>query len=43
VDALKCGGTGLGKLHGEPISTEVAPEMLARQQLDIGLIVNYEN
>jgi len=42
-DALKCHWGGLGKLHGKPGSTEITPEVLAKQHLDIGLIVNHEN
>ena len=30
-NALKCYGGGLGKLHGEPASTEVVPELLPEQ------------
>jgi hypothetical protein len=33
----------LGKLHGEPASAEVSPEVLAKQGLDIRLIVYHEN
>ena len=33
----------MGKLHREPASAEVAPELLAEQHLDIRLIVNHEN
>jgi hypothetical protein len=33
----------LGKLHREPGSAEVSPELLAEQNLDISLIVNHEN
>src|ERR1700719_2505110 len=42
-DALKCGGGGLGKLHGEPVSAKVAAELLAKQHFDIGLIIDHEN
>ena len=34
---------GLGKFHGEAASAEVAPELLAKQHLDVRLIVNHEN
>jgi hypothetical protein len=33
----------LGKFHGEPASAEVAPEVLAKQHLDIRLVINHEN
>src|SRR5208282_1940504 len=33
----------LGKLHGEPASAKVAPELLAKQNLDIRLIIDHEN
>ena len=42
-DALKGHGGGLRKLHCEAVSAEVAPELLAEQNLDIGLIINHEN
>ena len=42
-DALKRHRGGLGKLHREPASAEVAPEVLAKQNLDIGLIIDHEN
>ena len=42
-DALKCDGGGLGKLHGEAVGAEVAPEVLAKQHLDIRFIVDDEN
>jgi hypothetical protein len=43
TDALKRGWTGLGKLHGKPASTQIAPEALAKQQLNVRLIINHEN
>jgi hypothetical protein len=33
----------LRKRHGEPISAEVTPEVLAKQHLDIRLIIDHEN
>ena len=42
-DALKCHGGGLRKLHCEAASAKVAPELLAEQNLHIGLIINHEN
>jgi hypothetical protein len=33
----------LGKLHCKAASAEVAPELLAEQELDVSLIVNHEN
>jgi hypothetical protein len=33
----------LRKLHREAVGAEVAPELLAEQDLHIGLIINYEN
>ena len=42
-DPLKCGGGGLGKLHGEAASAEVVPELLPEQDFDIRLIVDHEN
>jgi hypothetical protein len=43
VNALKCGGTGSGKLHSEPCAAKVTPEVLAKQHLDIRLVVDHEN
>jgi hypothetical protein len=40
---MKRGRGGLGKLYGEPASAEVVPKVLAKQCLNIRLIVNYEN
>jgi hypothetical protein len=37
-NALKCYGGGLGKLHGEPASTEVVPE-LGRNSTSSGFCV----
>jgi hypothetical protein len=33
----------LRKLHREPATAQVAPELLAEQRFDIRLIVNHEN
>jgi hypothetical protein len=33
----------LGKLHGEPASAQIAPELLAKQYLDIGFVVDHED
>jgi hypothetical protein len=33
----------LGELHGEPASAEIAPEVLAKQHLDIRLVIDHEN
>jgi hypothetical protein len=43
ADALKCHGRGLRKFHCEPAGAEVAPELLAEQNLRIGLIVDHKN
>ena len=43
ADALKCHGGGLRKFHCEAVGAEVAPELLAKQQLDIRLVVDHEN
>ena len=40
---LKRRRSGLGKFHGEPAGTQIAPELLAKQHFDIGLIVDHEN
>ena len=42
-NAPKGHGGGLGKLHGEPASAKVAPELLSEQNLDVRLVVNHEN
>ena len=42
-DALQRRGGGLRKLHREAPGAQIAPELLAEQHLDIGLIVNHEN
>ena len=42
-DALKGHGGGLRKLHCEAVGAKVAPELLAEQNLHIGLIINHEN
>ena len=42
-NALKRHGSGLRKFHRETGGAEVAPELLAEQNLDIRFIVNYEN
>ena len=42
-DALERHAGGLGKLHREATGAEVAPELLAEQNLHIGLIINHEN
>ena len=42
-DALKGHGGGLRKFHCEAVSAEVAPELLAEQNLHIGLVVDHEN
>ena len=42
-DALKCHGSGLRKFHREPVSAEIAPELLAEQNLDIRLVIDHEN
>ena len=43
ADALKCHGAGLSKLHRIATFAEVAPKLLAEQNLHVGLIVNHEN
>jgi hypothetical protein len=42
-DALERRWGRLGKLHREPATAQVAPELLAEQHFDVRLIVNYEN
>ena len=42
-NALKRHGAGLGKLHREAAGAEIAPELLAEQHLDVGLVINHEN
>jgi hypothetical protein len=41
-DALKSHRGGLCKLHREAVGPEIAPELLAKQNLHIGLIINHE-
>jgi hypothetical protein len=41
--ALKGHGSGLRKFHREPASAEIAPELLAEQNLDIWLVIDPEN
>ena len=43
ADALKRRRRGLGKFHGKAASAEIAPELLAEQQLNIGFVINNEN
>src|SRR4029453_6251147 len=33
----------LGKLHGEAAHAKVAPELLAKQQFDVGFVIDHEN
>jgi hypothetical protein len=33
----------MGKLHCEPTGAEVAPELLAEQNLHIRFVIDYEN
>jgi hypothetical protein len=40
---LKCGRSGRGKLHREATGTQVMPELLAEQHLDIRLVVHHQN
>ena len=42
-NALKRGRARRGKLHREAAGAEVVPKLLAKQHLDIGLIINHEN
>ncbi len=42
-DALQRHGGGLRKFHRKAAGAEIAPEMLAKQQLDIRLIVDHKN
>jgi hypothetical protein len=42
-DAMQGAIRRLCKIHREAIVTQIAPELLAKQHLDIGLIVNNEN
>ena len=43
ADALQRRGGRLRKFHREAAGAEIAPELLAEQQLDIGLVVDDEN
>ena len=43
---LRCDASAaerIGKLHGEPVSAEIAPELLTEKCLDVRLIVDDEN
>jgi hypothetical protein len=33
----------LGKFHGEAASAEITPEVLAKQHLNVWLVIHYEN
>ena len=43
ADALQGRRRRLGKFHGEAASTEIASELLAKQQLNIGFVVHDKN
>src|ERR1700730_3889932 len=44
ASAMHCSAIGrLRKLHREAVSAEIAPELLAKQHLDIGLVVDHQN
>ena len=42
-DALKSHVSRLNKFHCEAVGAKVAPELLAEQNLHVGLIINHEN
>ena len=42
-DALKSHGSRLRKFHCEAAGAQVAPELLAEQHLDIGLVIDHQN
>ena len=41
--ALQRGRRRLGKFHGKPAGAQVAPELLAKQHFNIGLVIDHEN
>ena len=43
ADALQRVVRGLRKFHGEAAGAQLAPELLAKQHLDIRLVVDHEN
>jgi len=43
ADALQGASRRLRKIHPEAVVAQVAPKLLAKQHLDIGLVVNNEN
>jgi hypothetical protein len=43
ADALQGAIRRLRKIHFEAVVAQIAPELLAKQHLDIGLVVNNEN
>ena len=42
-NALKSSGRRLGKVHGEATITQVAPELLAKQHLNVWLVIDHQN
>ena len=43
ADPLKRAVRRLGKIHREAAGADIAPELLAKQHLNIGFVVNDEN
>ena len=43
ADTLQRGGSRLSELHVKSAGAQIAPELLAKQHFDVGLIVNHEN
>src|SRR3954462_2521991 len=43
TDLLKRAGAGLGKVHVEAAGAEIPPELLAKQHLDIGFVIDNQN
>ena len=43
TDALQRRRRRLGEFHGETAGAQVAPELLPKQRLDVGLVVDHEN
>ena len=42
-DARQRVGRRIGKIHHEALRAQVAPELLAEQRLDVGLVIDHKN
>ena len=42
-DALKRSGSRWSKFHREAAGPDIAPKLLAKQHLNVWLVINYEN